>query len=91
MERQHQDLRKGNLKVIHRLFSMYEYKCKFFKTNIKKAAAYWISLGNATNNGAGVGGSDIVYALAMNGTNTLFVAGSFSSVDGGLISVNNIP
>ena len=43
-----------------------------------------------TNNGVGVGGSDTVYALAMNGTNQLFVGGRFSSVDGGSISANNI-
>ena len=66
---------------------MYEYKCKFVKTNLKKAAAYWISLGNATNNGVNNG---IVSALAMNGTNNLFVGGVFSSVDGGSISANNI-
>ena len=46
---------------------------------------------NSTNNGAGsVGGSDIVYALAMNGTNNLFVGGSFSIVDGGSIPANGI-
>ena len=51
----------------------------------------WIFLGaNSTNNGVGVGGSDTVYALAMNGTNQLFVGGRFSSVDGGSISANNI-
>ena len=42
-------------------------------------------------NGAGsVGGSDIIYALAMNGTNQLFVGGKFTSVDGGSIPANNI-
>ena len=50
----------------------------------------WNILGtNSTNNGAGVGGNDVVLALAMNGTNNLFVGGIFSSV-GGSISANNI-
>ena len=43
----------------------------------------WNILGsNSTNNGAGVGGTDIVYALAMNGTNILLVGGTFSNVGG---------
>ena len=47
----------------------------------------WNILGtNSTNNG--VGGQ--VSALAMNGTNQLFVGGSFSSVDGSSLSANNI-
>ena len=51
----------------------------------------WNLLGtNLTNNGAGRGGSDRVYALAMNGTNQLFVGGQFTSVDGGIIPATNI-
>ena len=47
----------------------------------------WNILGtNSTNNGV----NGVVYALAMNGTNNLFVGGSFTSVDGGSISVNYI-
>ena len=39
----------------------------------------WNILGtNSTNNGV----NGVVYALAMNGTNQLFVGGQFSSVDG---------
>ena len=51
----------------------------------------WNILGtNSTNNGVGVGGNDYVWALAMNGTNNLFVGGRFTSVDGNLILANNI-
>ena len=51
----------------------------------------WNILGtNSTNNGVGSAGNDIVFSLAMNGTNNLFVGGFFSSVDGNSISVNNI-
>ena len=47
----------------------------------------WNILGtNSTNNGIG----SIVYSLVMNGTNQLFVGGSFSSVDGGSILANKI-
>ena len=47
----------------------------------------WNILGfNSTSNGVG----GVTYALAMNGTNNLFVGGSFSSVDGSSISANNI-
>ena len=47
----------------------------------------WNILGaDSTNNGV----NDVIYALAMNGTNQLFVGGSFSSVDGTSISDNNI-
>ena len=45
---------------------------------------------NSSNNGVGIGGSDTVYALAMNGTNQLLVGGSFSYIDGGSISANNV-
>ena len=41
---------------------------------------------NSTNNGV----NGHVYALAMNGTNNLFVGGSFTSVDGSSISANYI-
>ena len=55
----------------------------------------WSILGsNSTNNGVNGQINSVnaptVYALAMNGTNQLFVGGSFSSVDGGSISANNI-
>ena len=47
----------------------------------------WNILGsNSANNGV----NSIVYALAMNGTNNLFVAGQFSHVDGLSISANQI-
>ena len=41
---------------------------------------------NSTNNGV----NGIVYALAVNGTNNLFVGGQFTSVDGSSILANNI-
>ena len=47
-------------------------------------------MGNSTYNGVLVGYPATVYALAMNGTNNLFVGGSFSSVDGSSISTNYI-
>ena len=56
----------------------------------------WSILGsNSTNNGVvGVSGSmgagGNVYALAMNGPNTLLIGGSFSSVDGGSILASNV-
>ena len=52
----------------------------------------WLKLGQQLNNGIG-GTNPIVNALAMNGTNQLFVGGSFTSVDGAVISThlaNNI-
>ena len=50
----------------------------------------WNFLGtDSTNNGVN-SGSPVVYALAMNGTNNLFVGGSFGSVAGYSISANNI-
>ena len=48
----------------------------------------WNILGsNSTNNGINGG---IVNALAMSGTNNLFVGGRFTSVDGNLINASNI-
>ena len=47
----------------------------------------WNTLGsNSTNNGV----DGTVFALAMNGTNQLFVGGHFSIADGNSISVNNV-
>ena len=52
----------------------------------------WNFLGtNSTYNGvSGNGTYTIVFALAMNGTNNLFVGGEFTSANGGLINANNI-
>ena len=51
----------------------------------------WNILGiNSTNNGVGIGGTSFVKVLAMNGTNQLFVGGSFTNVDGGSTPANYI-
>ena len=47
----------------------------------------WVALGNSTNNGI-YGGQ--AQAIAMNGTNNLFVGGYFNGVAGGSLSVDNI-
>ena len=50
----------------------------------------WNILGTNSTNNEVKGVIGFVYALAMNGTNQLFVGGNFSSVDGNSISANRI-
>jgi len=51
----------------------------------------WFPLGISSDNGVRNGVSQAtVYALAMNGTNNLFVGGQFTSVEGSSINANNI-